>query len=167
MIWAMQCRWAMHVGQRGSCPFPTHLTTKEEIDRYEERLVTTLDKLKANEWIRTMFSVIRCWDYIILRITEWERCTWKYLAGGYDAWTSLRSVQMLWPRAIYFPVQPSLSQSMWIQFLYDHPNFSVFPSQILLIYQLISWFLSLCAHFQRATDNIWVIQLTVGIIERS
>ena len=40
----------MHVGQRGSCPFPTHLTTKEEIDRYEERLVTTLDKLKANEF---------------------------------------------------------------------------------------------------------------------
>ena len=50
----------MHVGQRGSCPFPTHLTTKEEIDRYEERLVTTLDKLKANELIRTKFSVIRC-----------------------------------------------------------------------------------------------------------
>ena len=49
MIWAKQCRRAMHVGQCGSCPFLAVTPKEGTSSHHEERHVTTLDKLKANE----------------------------------------------------------------------------------------------------------------------
>ena len=70
------------------------------------------------------------WSYDKILI-DWVRLgrTGKYLALGYGARTSLRSVRMPWPRAKYFPVRPSYSVNKYI-LSYLNPSFSAKMSDV-------------------------------------